>query len=72
VELAQSYLADIGMTVSCLLPDLTTLGAVLVGGDYDLVVFGWSGSPLFTQAPFQYWNSASGQQLRQVLNNARG
>jgi peptide/nickel transport system substrate-binding protein len=58
VELSQGYLAEIGIRVA---PSPTdALGATLVGGDYDLVVFGWSGSPLFTTAPQQFWKSDSG------------
>lgn len=67
VELTQSYLADIGITV---VPSPTdALGTTLTGGDYDLVIFGWSGSPVFTQAPFQYWHSGSGSNFG-GLNNA--
>src|SRR5690606_3932309 len=36
------------------------LGTVLGNADYDLVIFGWSGSPLFAGSPHQFWNSESG------------
>jgi peptide/nickel transport system substrate-binding protein len=70
VELAQSYLADIGVTVVPAPTPPADLGTVLVGGDYDLVIFGWAGSPLFTNAPGQFWRSDSGSNFGK-LNNAR-
>lgn len=45
VELAQSYLADIGVTVVPAPTPPADLGTVLTSQDYDLVIFGWSGSP---------------------------
>lgn len=60
VELAQSYLAEIGITVVPAPTPPADLGTVLVSGDYDLVIFGWAGSPLFTSAPGQFWQSESG------------
>ena len=66
VELAQSYLAEIGVRVVPAPTD--ALGATLVGGEYDLVIFGWSGSPVFTQAPDQYWNSESGSNFGGLQN----
>jgi peptide/nickel transport system substrate-binding protein len=68
VELAQSWLADIGIRVT---PSPTdNLGGALTGGEYELVIFGWSGSPLFTTAPQQYWKSDSGSNFGK-LNNAQ-
>jgi peptide/nickel transport system substrate-binding protein len=67
VELAQGYLADIGVRV---VPSPTdALGTTLVGGDYDLVIFGWSGSPLFTTAPQQFWKSDSGSNFGKFAND---
>ena len=59
-ELVQAYLAEIGITVELdAIPD-GQLGPVLEGGDFDMVVFGWSGTPAFTVAPQQYYGSDSG------------
>jgi peptide/nickel transport system substrate-binding protein len=67
VELSQGYLAEIGVRVA---PSPTdALGTTLVGGDYDLVVFGWSGSPLFTTAPQQFWKSDSGSNFGKFAND---
>lgn len=66
VELSQGYLGDIGVDV---IPSPTdALGTTLVGGDYDLVIFGWSGSPLFTTAPQQFWKSDSGNNFGKLDN----
>lgn len=56
-ELVQSYAADIG--VELVLQAHPNLGEMLSSQDYDLAIFGWSGSPTFTVAPDQYWNSKS-------------
>jgi peptide/nickel transport system substrate-binding protein len=54
-ELAQAQLAAIGITVELkAIPD-GELGTVLSEGDFDLVIFGWSGSPTFVAAPNQYF-----------------
>jgi|GEM_PF-1470516 peptide/nickel transport system substrate-binding protein len=58
-QLTQSYLKEIGIKVK---PEATPpdqLGTVLSKADYDLVIFGWSGSPLFANAGFQFYNSKS-------------
>lgn len=58
-ELSQSYLSEVGIDVEVApFPD-EELGDILFGADYDVVVFGWSGSPAFTVAPQQYWKSNS-------------
>jgi ABC-type transport system substrate-binding protein len=58
-ELVQSYLAEIGIDVELqAIPD-GELGTVLAEADFDLVVFGWSGTPAFTIAPQQFFNSDS-------------
>lgn len=69
VELAQSYLAEIGITVVPAPTPPADLGTVLVGGDFDLVIFGWSGSPLFTSAPGQFWRSGSGSNFGKYANS---
>ncbi|MDN3240968.1 ABC transporter family substrate-binding protein [Glycomyces tritici] len=56
-ELAQSQLALIGLTVDLkAIPD-GELGTVLTESDFDLVIFGWSGSPTFVAAPNQYFKT---------------
>lgn len=58
-QLTQSYLKEIGITVK---PEATPpdqLGTVLSKADYDMVIFGWSGSPLFANSGFQFYNSKS-------------
>ncbi|MCD0445618.1 ABC transporter family substrate-binding protein [Glycomyces sp. A-F 0318] len=58
-ELVQSYLAEIGIDVKLTaIPD-GELGTVLAEADFDLVIFGWSGTPAFTTAPQQYFGSES-------------
>jgi peptide/nickel transport system substrate-binding protein len=58
-ELVQSYLGEIGIDVSLeAIPD-GELGTVLSEGEFDLVIFGWSGTPAFTTAPQQYFGSNS-------------
>jgi peptide/nickel transport system substrate-binding protein len=59
-ELAQSYLGDIGLTI---IPEPIPgdqLGTVLAEADFDLVIFGWSGSPLFVNSPSQLYSTDSG------------
>ncbi|MFG3341829.1 ABC transporter substrate-binding protein [Glycomyces sp. NPDC048151] len=54
-ELAQAQLALIGIALELkAIPD-GELGTVLTESDFDLVVFGWSGSPTFGSAPGQYF-----------------
>ncbi len=58
-ELVQSYLAEIGIDVELTaIPD-GELGTVLSEGEFDLVIYGWSGTPAFTTAPQQYFGSDS-------------
>jgi peptide/nickel transport system substrate-binding protein len=58
MQLIQSYLSEIGIDLEIQTTD--DLGTTLMEADYDLMIFGWSGSPFFTTAPDQFWNSASG------------
>lgn len=59
-ELSQAYLAAIGIDLKLeTIPD-GELGTVLAESDYDLVIFGWSGSPSFTVGPGQFFDSNSG------------
>jgi peptide/nickel transport system substrate-binding protein len=65
-ELVQDYLAEIGITIE--LDPSDDLGGMLVAGDYDLVIFGWSGSPLFVNALTQLWTSPSGSNFNRINN----
>lgn len=67
-ELAQSYLAEIGISVVPEAIPGEQLGTVLGEADFDLVIFGWSGSPLFTTAPAQFYHSESGSNFGNVSN----
>jgi peptide/nickel transport system substrate-binding protein len=58
MQLIQSYLAELGIGVEIQTTD--DLGTTLMEADYDLMIFGWSGSPFFTTSPDQFWNSESG------------
>ncbi|SDD98893.1 ABC transporter substrate-binding protein [Glycomyces harbinensis] len=58
-ELVQAYLAEIGIDVKLTaIPD-GELGTVLAESDFDLIIYGWSGTPAFTTAPQQYFGSDS-------------
>jgi peptide/nickel transport system substrate-binding protein len=67
-QLTQSYLKEIGIKVK---PEATPpdqLGTVLVESDYDMVIFGWSGSPLIANAPFQFYHSSSSSNFGHLDN----
>jgi peptide/nickel transport system substrate-binding protein len=66
VALSQDYLGAIGIEVVPYPSE--ALGATLGGQDYDMVIFGWSGSPLFTAAPGQFWRSDSGSNFGKMVN----
>lgn len=66
VELSQNYLGDIGIDVQPY--PSSDLGTTLATQDYDLVIFGWSGSPLFTSSANQFYNSASGSNFGRFSN----
>ncbi|WP_030144614.1 ABC transporter substrate-binding protein [Glycomyces sp. NRRL B-16210] len=56
-ELAQAQFALFGLELELkAIPD-GALGTVLSEGDFDLVVFGWSGSPSFVSGPGQYFQT---------------
>jgi peptide/nickel transport system substrate-binding protein len=59
VELAQSYLAELGIAVTPQPGPGATYGKTLAGGDYDLAIWGLSSGPLFTNAPSQFFASDS-------------
>ena len=56
-ELVQQYLSEIGITIE--LDPSEELTGLLAAGDYDLVIFGWSGSPTFVNGLTQLWTSDS-------------
>ncbi|USY20574.1 ABC transporter family substrate-binding protein [Nocardiopsis exhalans] len=58
VQLVQAQLAEIGITANIDMTD--DLGGMLNAAEYDIVQFGWSGSPYFTATPRQQWHSESG------------
>jgi peptide/nickel transport system substrate-binding protein len=57
VQLVQAHLAEIGIETTIEMTD--NLGEMLGGQEYDIVQFGWSGSPYFTSIPEQQWHSES-------------
>ncbi|GAB3997823.1 hypothetical protein GCM10029992_21910 [Glycomyces albus] len=58
-ELIQANLTEIGIEVAIEpIPD-ADLGPVLFGGEFDMIVFGWSGNPGFVSPANQYWRSDS-------------
>jgi peptide/nickel transport system substrate-binding protein len=67
-ELAISYLGELGITVVPSPIPGDQLGTVLGSQDYDLVIFGWSGSPLFATAPYQFYHSTSGSNFGKLNN----
>ena len=68
-ELAQSYLADIGVTLVPEAIPVEQLAPVLVEADYDLVIFGWESYPLFVNAPHIFWHSESGLNFGSLVND---
>jgi peptide/nickel transport system substrate-binding protein len=67
-QLAQSYLAEIGITVTPEAIPGDRLGTVLGEQDFDLVIFGWSGSPLFVNSSHQFYHSESGSNFGKLSN----
>ncbi len=59
VELAQSYLSELGIAVTPQPGPGATFGQTLGGGDYDLAIWGLSSGPLFTNAPSLFFASDS-------------
>jgi peptide/nickel transport system substrate-binding protein len=57
VQLIQAQLAEIGIETTIEMTD--DLGTMLAEQDYDIVQFGWSGSPYFASSPEQFWHSES-------------
>ncbi|MFC4337303.1 ABC transporter family substrate-binding protein [Salininema proteolyticum] len=59
-EIVQAQLAKIGIEVKIKGFSSNQFSDVLSNAEFDLIVFGWSGSPAFAGAPSQYWRSDSG------------
>jgi peptide/nickel transport system substrate-binding protein len=66
-QLIQSYLAEIGIQAE--IEPTDDLGGTLVSQDYDLMEFGWSGSPLFFGTGQQYWQAGSGSNFGNYRND---
>lgn len=66
MELIQAQLAQIGIDVT--IETTGTLGATLQEQDYDIIQFGWSGSPFFTGTVAQLWSTGSGNNFGNYSN----
>ncbi|QSB13901.1 ABC transporter family substrate-binding protein [Natronosporangium hydrolyticum] len=66
-QLIQGYLAEIGIEAN--IEPTDDLGGTLVAQDFDIMQFGWSGSPLFTGAGSQYWLTGSGSNFGNYSND---
>ncbi|QSB15161.1 ABC transporter family substrate-binding protein [Natronosporangium hydrolyticum] len=66
-ELQQAALAEIGLEIQIQTTD--NLGGTLGSQDYDLMQFGWSGSPLFTGAGGQFWETGGGSNFGGYSND---
>ncbi|QSB04700.1 ABC transporter family substrate-binding protein [Natronoglycomyces albus] len=58
-EIAQQQASEIGIDIVLESIPAGDLSSVTSEGAYDLIIFGWSGSPLFTTAPQQQWYTGS-------------
>jgi peptide/nickel transport system substrate-binding protein len=65
-QLIQSYLAEIGVQAD--IEPTDDLGGTLTTQDYDIMEFGWSGSPLFFGTGQQYWETGSGSNFGNYSN----
>ncbi|QSB15160.1 ABC transporter family substrate-binding protein [Natronosporangium hydrolyticum] len=66
-QLIQGYLAEIGIEAN--IEPTDDLGGTLVAQDYDLMQYGWSGSPLFTGIGSQYWETGSSSNYGNYSND---
>lgn len=66
MELIQSYLAEIGVEVT--IEPADELGTMLATQDYDIVQYGWSGSPFFATSANDYWHSESASNFGKYSN----
>jgi peptide/nickel transport system substrate-binding protein len=65
-ELIQSYLAEIGLEVQ--IEPADNLGTTLDRQDYDLIQFGWSGSPDFFNNGQQFWETGGSSNFGNYSN----
>jgi peptide/nickel transport system substrate-binding protein len=65
-QLIQGYLAEIGIQAD--IEPTDDLGGTLTTQDYDIMEFGWSGSPLFFGTGGQFWKSDSGSNFGKYNN----
>jgi peptide/nickel transport system substrate-binding protein len=65
-QLLQGYLAEIGIQAN--IEPTDDLGGTLSTQDYDIMQFGWSGSPLFFNNGQQFWESTSGSNFGKYSN----
>jgi peptide/nickel transport system substrate-binding protein len=65
-QLIQSYLAEIGIQAD--IEPTDDLGGTLTSQDYDIMQFGWSGSPLFFGTGQQFWETGSGSNFGNYSN----
>lgn len=66
MELIQADLAEIGVGVE--IEPTDDLGGTLSTQDYDIALFGWSGSPAFVTSPATFWHSESGSNFGKYNN----
>lgn len=66
MEASQSWAEEIGITI--LDGGNPNLGVLLGSGEWDLVTFGWSGSPLFASSPAQLYTCGSGSNYGGMCN----
>lgn len=68
-QLMQSYLAEIGVNLKIEATPDDQLGTVLSEADYDMVIFGWSGSPLIANSAYQFYHSTSESNFGNLKND---
>lgn len=66
MQLIQAQLAEIGIEVDIQPTD--NLGGMLSEQDYDMALFGWSGSPAFVGIAHQQWHSESASNFGRYSN----
>ncbi|HEY8471963.1 MAG TPA: ABC transporter family substrate-binding protein [Natronosporangium sp.] len=66
-QLVQQNLAEIGLQVT--IESTADLTGTLTGGDFDLIVFAWVGSPAFQGAGWQFWHSESDSNFGHYSNS---
>jgi peptide/nickel transport system substrate-binding protein len=65
-ELIQSYLAEIGIDAQ--IEPTEELGTTLDQQDYDIIQFGWTGSPAFFTSGEQWWETGGGSNFGNYSN----